>query len=36
MSLMELAREEIADGSVKPLIDIADDINSIVWTIKDM
>ena len=36
MSLMELAREEIADGSVKPLIDTADYINSIVWTIKDM
>jgi hypothetical protein len=35
MSLMELAREEIADGSVKPLIDTGDYINSIVWVIKD-
>jgi hypothetical protein len=33
MSLMALAREEALDGSVKPLIDTGDYINSIVWVI---
>ena len=35
MSLMELAREEASDGSVKPLIDTSSYINSIVWVIDE-